>query len=329
MIDFKILSKRFREFGGMRLLLAYYKMGVLEANLKAVWECAKKNKSFKDAYPKKTQQIDQILEIQYRYIVDESKSKGHDPCAYTKIPHIVWSWWLQGSKDMPELVRDSLSSQRDMLPDYEHRLLTLDNFSQWVTLPEYIIKKYAKGIIPAACFSDILRLCVLKKYGGMWMDASVFCSGLRNEKLHERWQKIENSEFTIFRYFQRGNPLPVGLSNWFIAAVPNNVICSTVLDMLLAYWRDYDCVVDYYMFHLFMGLCLDAFPEINAQIPHENSYYSIMLGNKLKNDYNEAWWQDVANHVFIHKLNYRKAKEAAENQQSFYNELFRQRINKH
>ena len=327
MKDLRQLKRRFHEFGGLRLLHAYYKMGALGVSLKAVWECAKKNKSFKEAYPKITQRIDEVLALKYRYIVDEANSLGNQ-MSDSKIPHFIWTCWLQGENDMPEMVKGCLTSQKEMLPDYEHRLLTQDNFFQWVTLPEYIIKKYKKGIIPAACFSDILRLSVLKKYGGIWMDASVYCSGLRNERLHERWRKIENSEFTIFRYFQRGNPLPVGLSNWFIAA-PNNVICSTVLGMLLAYWRDYDCVVDYYMFHLFIGMCLDAFPEINAQIPHENSYHSILLGSNLKNDFDVEWWQDVANHVFIHKLNYRKAKEAAENQQSFYNELFRQRINKH
>lgn len=71
---------------------------------------------------------------------------------------------------------------------------------------------------------------------------------------------------------------PVGLSNWFIAAMPHQIVISSVLDMLLAYWKDYYCLVDYYIFHLFLGLSLREFPMVEARMPRENSYHSILLG---------------------------------------------------
>ena len=43
-------------------------------------------------------------------------------------------------------------------------------------LPGYIVEKWGKGQIPAALFSDLLRLQLLIKYGGMWIDSTVFCS---------------------------------------------------------------------------------------------------------------------------------------------------------
>lgn len=322
MKDFCRLIIRFHEFGGLRLLIAYYKMGVLRIGLKAICSCARKNESFKNAYPEITRHIDEMLSQRYGHIVKDAIDKKDKVENSTKIPNIVWSCWLQGTDNMPKMVSECIASQKKMLPDYDHRLLTLDNLEQYIDIPKEIITKYRKKIIPAASFSDIVRLCVLKRYGGVWMDASVYCSGLRNDELLERWQRIENSSLTIFRYFQRGSKLPVGLSNWFIAASPGNMVCSTILDMLIAYWHDFDCVLDYYMFHLFMGMCLNAFPEINARIPHENSFHSTMLGRNLMNVYNEVWWKDVADHVFIHKLNYRKAAEASKVKNSFYNNIF-------
>ena len=32
--------------------------------------------------------------------------------------------------------------------------------------------------------------------------------------------------------------MPVGLSNWFIVAVPNQIVVSSILDIVLAYWKD-------------------------------------------------------------------------------------------
>ena len=74
--------------------------------------------------------------------------------------------------------------------------------------------------------------------------------------------------------------------------------------------------------HLFISTALNAVPSIAENMPRENSYHSIMLGNVLAKDYNEGWWNDVKAHVFLRKLNYRKADEAAKNPHSFYNKIF-------
>ena len=63
--------------------------------------------------------------------------------------------------------------------------------------------------------------------------------------------------------------------------------------MLLAYWKDYNCTVDYYIMHLFFTMCLYAVPSIAESMPRENSYHSIMLNSVLAKDYNEDWWNDV------------------------------------
>lgn len=84
------------------------------------------------------------------------------------------------------MVKHCIGSQKKALPDYEHRILTLKNYHQWVELPEYSEKKFRKGRIPRALFINLFRLAVLKKYGGVWLDSSVLCTGFENEKLSNR-----------------------------------------------------------------------------------------------------------------------------------------------
>ena len=91
-----------------------------------------------------------------------------DGCA---VPKIVWFSWLQGLDKAPEVVRVCLASQKRHLPDYELRTLDLDNYRQWVELPDYVVEKYRKGLVPQASFSVLLCLAVLKSYGGIWLDA--------------------------------------------------------------------------------------------------------------------------------------------------------------
>ena len=127
-------------------------------------------------------------------------------------------------------------------------------------------------------------------------------------------------------YFRRGEKRPVGLSNWFIAAVPNQIIVSSILDIVLAYWKDYDCLVDYYIFHLFLGLALHEFPVIEARMPRENSFHSIMLGDALARTFRQEQWQDLIDHVSIHKFNFRKVEEALKNPYSYCAYMVAQRL---
>lgn len=323
MKDFDKLRTRLRQFGGWRLVWQYARMGVLWTGVKALTSCVVSGRSLKSAYPAITKRVDEILIKKYRHILEENKDRYQRTEAESRgepaVPKIVWSAWLQGVDNAPELVKACLASQKKYMGGYEFRVLDLNSYRQWVELPEYVVRKYRNGLMPPAAFSDLIRLAALKKYGGVWMDATVFCSRFEDEKLKARWESIMTSELAIFRYFERSKKEPVGLSNWFIAAVPENVVVSNILDMLLAYWKDFDCLVNYYIFHLFLGLTLQAFPKVAARMPRENSFHSLLLGNALGRTYREKDWQELIEHVSIHKLNYRKAEEAKKNPKGYYN----------
>lgn len=325
MKDFDKFKKRFVQFGGWRLILQYARMGVLWTGVKALIRCVVSGKSFKAAYPAVTERVDEILIERYRHILDENKdrfSKANPNSGKRResaVSRIIWSAWLQGLDNAPEMVNVCLESHQKHLPGYEFRVLDMENYRQWVELPEWVEEKYARGMIPAALFSDVLRVAVLKRYGGVWMDASVLCTGFGNQQLQKQWTEVENSRFAVFRYYRKGDRYPSGLSNWFIAATPDNIVLTSVYDMLTAYWRDYDCTIDYYMMHLFISCALKAFPEMERGMPKLNSRYSFFLGDALSRTYSQEAWQELVDHVAIHKLNYRRADEARKNPLSYYN----------
>ena len=169
MVDFDRMITRFRQFGGWRLVWQYVRMGVLWTGVCALIRCALKGRSMKAAYPVITEKVDRILIRKYRHILDERKARYVEDSTRgdEEVHKIVWFSWLQGIDQAPDLVKVCLASQRKHLPDYEFRVFDLSNYQQWIELPEYIVRKYEKGLIPAASFSDLLRLSVLQKYGGV------------------------------------------------------------------------------------------------------------------------------------------------------------------
>lgn len=313
MKDIGILFRRFREFGGLRLVWAYLRMGVLFVGIKALVRCLFRGESVKEIYPAIRRKVDRRLLKKYADLLNDNVAQEAERQVGVKedIPHIIWTCWLQGEENAPPLVKACFRSQRENIPGYEQRVLTLQNYRQWVELPHLVEEKYRRGIIPAASFSDLLRLSVLKKYGGVWLDATVFCSGNTSAELRERWKAVENSRLTLFRYFNRGSMQASGISTWFIAAPKESVVLTAVLDALLAYWHDHNCLVDYYIFHLFLIAILKKTPRLLSMMPHENSRHSLLLAGAISKKYDERQWQELASHVCFHKLNYRKATPEA------------------
>ena len=313
MKDLDRLKARLGEFGGWRLVWTYLRMGVLCTGVKALVACMLKGRSFKNAYPKIRDRVDGLLLHRYAHLLGSAGHEGaadadkeSDKCADATLPKIVWTCWLQGEDKAPALVKACIHSQHRHLKGYEHRMLTLENYTEWITLPPEVVSKYKRGIVPAANFSDLIRLAVLRDYGGVWLDATVFCTGMDHERLASRWQAVEHSRLTLFRYYPQGSRVAVGLSTWFVAARKGSPLLSDVLEALLAYWHDYDCLVDYYIMHLFLATALERNPFLFAGMPRENSRHSLLLAEALHRTYDEARWQDLVEHVSFHKLNYRK-----------------------
>lgn len=89
----------------------------------------------------------------------------------------IWQCWLQGTNNMPDLVKICMQSVKKFNPNRKIIILTEENIKDYIKLPDYIIEKYKKGIIPKPQFSDILRLSILKEYGGVWIDATIYLTG--------------------------------------------------------------------------------------------------------------------------------------------------------
>ena len=58
--------------------------------------------------------------------------------------------------------------------DYEFIIIDQNNFSKYLELPEWILKKVEKKEITLTHLADIIRMGLLKQYGGIWVDATMF-----------------------------------------------------------------------------------------------------------------------------------------------------------
>ena len=315
-MDFKKLIIRYNQFGGFRLVIEYAKLGVLGTIVKGFFRCLVRRQSFKQIYPDVLRKIEPYLIKRYSPIVQEFKKRSSSLSLEHKRSKIIWFCWLQGIEKAPEIVHACYNSIRRNIHDREIKIIDGKNWKEYVELPNYIVKKWEKGRIPAALFSDLLRLELLIKYGGTWIDSTVLCTGL-NENQNEN-EKYLDADLFLFQYTKQGS-IPVSISNWFITACSNNEMLIVLRDMLYAYWKDYDCTLDYYIFHLFFSMLSKEYPEQIKAMPYGQSMNSLVLLHHMGERFEQKKWDKLTSQVCFHKLAFRIPKEIEGNEENYYN----------
>lgn len=304
------IYRRFKEFGGWHLLWEYMRIGVAGNMMKSLL----KGEGVKQVYGAIGKTVNPYLLKKYYKKNCEVPST---PAPENNGPQrIIWTCWMQGIDKAPETVKVCLQSYKNFLKDYDIRVVDDDTFEDLVEMPDYVVEKYKKGIIPKALFADILRLELLIKYGGVWIDCTVLCTGWQSgSELEKRVRRYLEAELFMFRYNE------VNIGSWFIAAWPQNRLLIRLRDMIYAYWRDYDVTLQYYLIHLFFTALTNDYPELIANMPKERARNSLWLLHHWDNRFDEKTWEALTSQVAFHKLSCRPDSKLKEDRTNYYSKI--------
>lgn len=225
---------------------------------------------------------------------DCRESAESTDCSYEKI---VWICWLQGIENAPLIVKACVESVRKWLCDelgWQMVVISKENISSYIDFPKYIWEKYESGIISNAHFSDLIRLELLLKYGGLWIDSTVFFSGNDFMDFVVNTPVFAPSKWIFF------NGEIMEYDNWFIFSYKNNQQIRMVRACLLEYWKKYNFALDYFLFHLFFTMAMRG-----INIPYCSVHACEWLGNHFFDQYNPNIYLSVLYQSQIHKLTYR------------------------
>ena len=330
-----ILKTRIRQLGGLRLVREYARLGVLLPMVKAMARNPLSRQSYKNAYAVALRRVEGLLQEKYRPVMREIAERVSTPSAGSgtgsttvrlerKCSKKIWFCWLQGLEEAPQVVKACYNSLVRHLgvagqarnEGYEIIVIDGKNWQEYVELPEYVVEKWQRGLIPAAHFSDLLRLELLIRYGGTWIDSTVLCTGEPAGGLP--LTAYLDADLFMFQYTRPGSSEWGGIGNWFISACADDPVLAVQREMLLAYWRDYDCVLDYYIFHLFFSMLREVFPEEIEAMPYAYAPRSLALVHHWGEPFDKAKWQRLTERVCFHKLTYMKDKVPAKVEGTYY-----------
>lgn len=211
---------------------------------------------------------------------------------------MIWVCWLQGFDNAPLLVKKCRDSVLRYHSNCEVVLLDESSVSKYIDIPDYVAEKYKKGIISHAHFSDFVRISLLAKHGGIWIDSTVLLSD-------DIPDYILNADLFCFKEQPLGK---VVASNWFIAAKPRNPIVLNVMQLLGEYWKCENKLVSYSIFHLFWTMAVyanDTNWKLWETVPYFDDINCKILQMELFKPFSQERFDQIKTISPIHKLTYK------------------------
>lgn len=250
----------------------------------------------------------------YAYVLNDIKIQNTS----NKYPNKIWQLWLQGKEQMPPIVKKCHESIKKY---YGDRVILLDKNSlkDYIELPDYIEKKYQQGKISHANYSDMIRLSLLAKYGGCWIDSTTYLTGYIPED-------ILNADFFTFKSAQSEHLKDINTieqfkifsnhinkiidieSPYFISSKSGNILINAVLNLFFEYWKHENKLVDYLMIDKMFAIAVLSNSECKKCFQTMPKYYLenvLMLQHALFEKYDENLFNNIKKLSSVHKLTHK------------------------
>lgn len=173
----------------------------------------------------------------------------------------IYFCWLQGEANFPPIVRCCYNSLKQNAGRYKIVFIDEQNFSNYVDIPPHIMDKFRAGKISRTHFSDILRVNLLERYGGLWLDASI----LITEPL-ENYEYLWKKSFFSQKFFHERdikNPFSNNISfgRWMVGIQGTNILHNPLFVFLKEFFSEYllnnDDFLDYFLLDFGLSLAYD------------------------------------------------------------------------
>ena len=247
----------------------------------------------------------EILVHKYEYLLKNEKNIPEDGP--------IWVMWYQGINFAPQIVKSCIRSI--IRNRAKHRVYIIDkyNLEKFIKIPYYIKEKLNNRALSVTHFSDIVRLALLWKYGGYWIDSTYFISS--------PIIKVNNTFYSLKLHHDYIHKNPFFICRWsgnFLAVPKNSFIATYGYLSFLYYWKKYKSLIDYFLLDYVIYIAYNAsheFKNIVDNLPYICNTLSLV--KVLNSEFNK---NDFKCH--INKLNWkRKYKLRKNNKKTNYGYL--------
>ena len=212
--------------------------------------------------------------------------------------NVIWVFWYQGIQEAPDIVKSCYKSILTTFKNKKVILITKKNLNEYIDVPNFILDRLKSNEMSITHFSDIIRASLLVTYGGLWIDATVYCTG------KEDYDYFSKLDFFVYRdgWFDKQK---INMANWLIWSKPHNILLETTLIYLYNYWYKKDYLCDYFIFHLFFKMSTEIYSDMWNKVPYINHIDNHLLINDIFKEFDLQRFEFIKRITCFHKLTYK------------------------
>ncbi|MCT4035107.1 capsular biosynthesis protein [Elizabethkingia anophelis] len=247
----------------------------------------------------------------------EDKIKKYNLLPKQNLPtnKIIWQYWGQGihASNIPEIVHLCFVSVDQYKGDYQVIRLDDNSIIDYIDLPDFVLEKRNNPSFNRTFFSDLLRLALLKAYGGVWLDATILMTGPLPQKLIDldyfMFQRSEDALYkayweSTYAYYWSWNPnFKVRVLNSIFFGKKDGVMITILLDLMLYYWKTKSDIPDYFFFQILYNELVTGKMSnfqclvLSDTIPH-------IIQTKVNGEFDDISYSDILRQSTLHKMAY-------------------------
>lgn len=262
--------------------------------------------------------LEEVLEPVLQQYADDDAMGAYEPNAP------IWVCWWTGEETAPPLVRQCIRSIRENAGDHPVHFIDRDNYHTYLEIPEHILSKVEDKTMCIANFSDYLRFSLLAAYGGLWMDATLFCSsGIPEDYFRQPLFTCKGTNGDPGGYLSRYR-----WTSFCFGGRKGNVMFRYMQKAFDTYWSLCDTAIDYLLVDYLIDMGYRKLPAIRSmldEVPennlHRDDLQAAMNAALPASDFDRVIQPDTV----LYKLSWREsyAEQTADGEDSIFKAFVR------
>ena len=268
------------------------------------------------AHKRKDKWILEYLKRQLHEVIVKYKNDAEIGVYEDSTP--IWVCWWTGEETAPDLVKQCIHSIKKRAGKHPVIFIDQNSYLSYVSIPKYMLEKVEKGDMGMAHLSDYLRVSLLEKYGGLWLESTIFCSDTIPENCFELPFFTCKSDAMTCRYLSQMRWTTFVLGGW-----KGNVFYRFLKEAFEKYWELEKVAIDYLFFDYLIEIGRQEIPGILKCME------KVPINNVHRDDLQAAMNNAIAGEMFetvlcedtvLYKLSWRETykTETEDGNESIY-----------
>lgn len=247
--------------------------------------------------------VSKYIGQKYSYLIEKYKKIDEIYCG-EGVSDYIWIFWWQGIDNSPTIVKRCVEKIKETEKSKKIIIIDKDNYNNYIDISPEILKKVNNGNFTLTYFSDIIRLSLLAKYGGLWIDPTCYITEL---------PIIEKTNFITVKHglFNTWHVSRGRWSSFFIGCSKNNPAICLVRDILLQNILETDSLMAYLFLDSALSVAYDNLPGFTNEVD------KLQVNNinvfKMEKQLNDLYSKDYLIPEKVNKLSYKEKHVSSKN----------------